>query len=426
MSEQYSTSGGSFEKDTLIYDWNQLSPFTCQFNTPQLIELNDETLRDGLQCPSVLQPTLEQKLQFLRLMPKLGIDSADIGYAGASKTSLDDVVVLAKAIKDEHLPVIPNCAGRTHEADINPILEAQQRSGQAIEAALFIGSSPIRQFVEGWDLSFLLKTIEKAVLYARSHDLSVMFVTEDTTRALPEHIAAMYLTAAEAGASRACISDTVGHATPSGVQHLVGFLRGRLQQAGFSDLKLDWHGHRDRGLDVVNSMAALSAGASRVHGCALGIGERVGNTALDTLLVNLVLEGWMDQDLSAIDKYCKVASEMTGVPIPRNYPIVGDDAFVTSTGIHAAAILKARDKGDTWLEDRVYSAIPASLVGRHQTITIGPMSGQANVVAWLKDHQMEPTPSRITLILNAAKQTTHILSDDEIMSLLQIPSLEEK
>ena len=284
-----------------------MSPFTCQFNPPQLIELNDETLRDGLQCPSVLQPTLEQKLAFLRLMPKLGIDSADIGYAGASKTALEDVVVLAKTILDEHLPVKPNCAGRTHEADINPILEAQQRSGQAIEAALFIGSSPIRQFVEGWDLSFLLKTIEKAVLYARSHDLSVMFVTEDTTRALPEHIAAMYLTAAEAGASRLCISDTVGHATPSGVQHLVGFLREQLQRAGFGDLMLDWHGHRDRGLDVVNSMAALSAGASRVHGCALGIGERVGNTAMDTLLVNLVLQGWMDQDLSALDEYCRAS-----------------------------------------------------------------------------------------------------------------------
>jgi 2-isopropylmalate synthase len=322
--------------------------------------------------------------------------------------------------------VQPNCAGRTHEADINPILEAQQRSGQAIEAALFIGSSPIRQFVEGWDLSFLLKTIEKAVLYARSHNLSVMFVTEDTTRALPEHVAAMYLTAAQAGAKRLCIADTVGHATPSGVQHLVGFLREQLQKAGFGELRLDWHGHRDRGLDVVNSLAALSAGANRVHGCALGIGERVGNTALDTLLVNLVLQGWMDQDLSALDEYCKLASEMTGVPIPRNYPILGDDAFVTSTGVHAAAILKAQAKGDTWLEDRVYSAIPAALVGRHQTITVGPMSGQANAVAWLKDHQMEPTPSRITLILNAAKQKTHILSDEEIMGLLQESSREEK
>ena len=426
MSKQHITSKDLLQKDTLIYDWNQLSPFTCQFNPPQLIELNDETLRDGLQSPSVLQPTLEQKLAFLRLMPKLGIDSADIGYAGASKAALDDVVALAKTILDEHLSVKPNCAGRTHEADIDPILEAQQRSGQAIEAALFIGSSPIRQFVEGWDLSFLLKTIKKAVLYARSRDLSVMFVTEDTTRALPEHISAMYLTAAEAGASRLCIADTVGHATPSGVQHLVGFLREQLKAAGFSDLMLDWHGHRDRGLDVVNSMAALSAGASRVHGCALGIGERVGNAALDSLIVNLVLQGWMDQDLSALDAYCRLASEMTGVHIPRNYPILGEDAFVTSTGVHAAAILKAQAKGDTWLEDRVYSAIPAALVGRHQIITVGPMSGQANVVAWLKDHHIEPTSSNITLILNAAKHTTHILSDEEIMNLLQVSSFEEQ
>ena len=425
MSDQHSLSQ-ELQNEALIYDWNQLPPFTCQFNPPERIELNDETLRDGLQCPSVLQPTVEQKLVFLHLMPELGIGSADIGYAAASKTALEDVVILAKTILDDRLPIKPNCAGRTHEADINPILEAQQRSGQAIEAALFIGSSPIRQFVEGWDVSFLLKTIEKAISYARSRGLSVMFVTEDTTRARPEHIAAMYLTAAEAGASRLCISDTVGYATPSGVQHLVGFLRNHLQNAGFGGLELDWHGHRDRGLDVVNSMAALSAGASRVHGCALGIGERVGNTALDTLLVNLVLQGWLDQDLSALDEYCRVASDMTGVPIPRNYPVMGEDAFVTSTGVHAAAILKAQDKGDTWLEDRVYSAIPASLVGRRQVITIGPMSGQANVVAWLRNHHFEPTSSRIAILLQAAKQTTHILSDEELMHLMQVSTLEEK
>jgi len=418
MSKQQPESTGHYQNDSLIYDWNQVPPFTCQFDPPERIELNDETLRDGLQSPSVLQPTLEQKLTFLRLLPQLGIGSADIGYAGASKAALEDVVALAKTILDERLPINPNCAARTHEADITPVLEAQQRSGQAIQAALFIGSSPIRQLVEGWDESFLLKTIEKAVSYARRNDLSVMFVTEDTTRARPEHVAAMYLTAARTGASRLCLADTVGHATPTGVQRLVEFLREQLQSAGFGHLMLDWHGHRDRGLDVVNSMAALSAGANQVHGCALGIGERVGNTAMDTLLVNLVLQGWMDQDLSALDEYCRLASEMTGMPISRNYPIMGEDAFTTSTGVHAAAILKAQAMGDAWLEDRVYSSVPAALVGRRQVITVGPMSGQANVVAWLKDHEMEPTPSSIALILQAAKKTSHVLSDDEIMSLL--------
>ncbi len=329
------------------------------------------------------------------------------------------MVALAKTIVTEKLPIQPNCAARTHETDIKPILEAQQRSGLAIEATLFIGSSPIRQLVEGWDVSHLLKTIEAAVTYAQGHGLTVMFVTEDTTRAQPEHLAAMYLTAARSGAARLCLADTVGHATPSGVQRLVLFLREHLQNAGFGDLKLDWHGHRDRGLDVVNSLAALSAGAERVHGCALGIGERVGNTAMDTLLTNLVLLGWIEQDLSALDAYCRLASEMTGMPIPRNYPIMGDDAFTTSTGVHASAVVKAQARGDTRLADWVYSSVPASLVGRRQIITIGPMSGQANVVAWLRGHGIESAPALDAAILAAAKQATHVLSDDEIRRVIQ-------
>lgn len=426
MWEQSPAFIDSFQHGPLMYDWNEVTPLICQFERPAYVELNDETLRDGLQCPSVLQPTLEQKLALLRLLPRLGIGSADIGYPGASKAALEDVVALAKTIQAERLPVVPNCAGRTHEADITPISEAQQRSGQAIEAALFIGSSPIRQFVEGWDISSLLKIIEAAVSYARRGDLTVMFVTEDTTRARPEHLAAMYLTAARAGATRLCLADTVGHATPTGVQHLVGFLREQLQSAGFGDLMLDWHGHRDRGLDVVNSLAAFSAGARRVHGCALGIGERVGNTAMDTLLVNLVLLGWMEQDLSALQAYCCLASEMTGMPIARNYPIMGDDAFTTGTGVHAAAVVKAQARGDAWLGDRVYSAVPASLVGRRQAITVGPMSGQANAIAWLRDHGIEATPQRVALILQTAKQNAHALGDDKIMSLLQAPQMEER
>ncbi len=420
VEKQTAASNANAGDNTLIYDWNRIGPFSCQFEQPALIELNDETLRDGLQCPSVLQPNLEQKQAFLRLLPRLGIISADIGYAGASASALADVVALARQIVDEKLPIQPNCAGRTHEADIKPIAEAQQRSGLAIEAALFIGSSPIRQLVEGWDISHLLAIIEKAISFARGLGLSVMFVTEDTTRAQPEDLAAMYLTAARAGASRLCLADTVGHATPTGVQRLMLFMRDQLQQAGFGNLPLDWHGHRDRGLDIANSLAALSSGATRVHACALGIGERVGNTAMDTLLTNLVLMDWLEQDLSALDAYCHLASEMTGMPIPRNYPIIGEDAFTTSTGVHAAAILKAQATGNTRLADEVYSAIPASMVGRRQTITIGPMSGQANALAWLRDHGIESSPQRIAAILDAAKHASTVLTDDEIMAAIGI------
>jgi 2-isopropylmalate synthase len=424
MDEQRSESTSYFNDASLIYDWNQVPPLTCQFERPERIELNDETLRDGLQCPSVLQPTLEQKQAFLRLLPRLGIGSANIGYAGASASALEDVVALAKTIVAENLAILPNCAGRTHEADIKPILEAQQRSSLAIEAALFIGSSPIRQLVEGWELPYLLKTTERAVSFARDHGLSVMFVTEDTTRAQPQHLAALYLAAARCGATRLCLADTVGHATPSGVQRLVAFLREQLDSAGFSDITLDWHGHRDRGLDVINSLAALAAGARRVHGCALGIGERVGNTAMDTLLTNLVLLGWVSQDLSALDAYCRLASEMTGMPIARNYPVMGNDAFTTSTGVHAAAVIKAQARGDSKLADMVYSSVPAGLVGRRQEITIGPMSGQANVLAWLKARGIEAQPALITAILGAAKNSSHVLSDDEIAQVIQATEVE--
>ena len=408
------------ENSGLLYDWNAISPQVVSFERPERVVLNDETLRDGLQSPSVRQPCIEEKQAFLRLLPRIGVTAADIGYAGASATALSDVVVLARTIEEEKLGIAPNCAGRTHRADIDPIVEAQQLSGVAIQAALFIGSSAIRQWVEGWDLDGLKRTIHDAVSYAHGQGLEVMFVTEDTTRARPEDLGPIYLTAVEAGASRLCISDTVGHATPVGVQHLVGFLRSHLNDAGFSQIALDWHGHRDRGLDVVNSLAALSAGVERVHGCALGIGERVGNAAMDEMLVNLVLMGWMDQDLTALGEYCALGGSMTGMPIPRNYPVVGADAFLTSTGVHAAAVAKAYAKGDTWLADRVYSSVPASLVGRRQSIAVGPMSGKSNVEFWLRGHGVESTTERVDCVLAAAKSTSHVLTDAEIAKALSL------
>jgi 2-isopropylmalate synthase len=402
----------------LLYDWNSLSPQVMSLERPERVVLNDETLRDGLQSPSVRQPCIQEKQAFLRLLPRIGVTAADIGYAGASAAALSDVVVLAKTIEAEKLGIAPNCAGRTHRADIDPILAAQQLSGVAIEAALFIGSSAIRQWVEGWDLAGLLRTIEDAISYAHGQGLEVMFVTEDTTRARPEDLGPIYLAAVEAGASRVCVSDTVGHATPVGVQHLIGFLKSCLDDAGFSQIALDWHGHRDRGLDVVNALAALSAGVERVHGCALGIGERVGNAAMDEMLVNLVLMGWMDQDLTALGEYCSLGSSMTGMAIPCNYPVVGADAFLTSTGVHAAAVAKAYAKGDTWLADRVYSSVPASLVGRRQSIAVGPMSGKSNVEFWLQVHGVESSTERVASVLSAAKAASHVLTDQEITGAL--------
>jgi 2-isopropylmalate synthase len=404
----------------LIHDWNLLDEVPGPpARTPELL---DETLRDGLQSPSVRTPSVGQKLELLHRMEALGIEKAVISYPGAGPQALADTVAMLEEIGKCGLRIDPGCAGRTTPADINPIAEAQQRSGVAVTACVFIGSSPIRQYVEGWDLDFLLRTTEQAVGLARSLGMEVMFVTEDTTRARPEHLRALYTTAIECGARRINLCDTVGHATPWGVRNLVRFMRGVVEATG-EPVSIDWHGHRDRGLDLINSLVALAEGADRAHGCGLGIGERVGNTPMELLLVNLKLLGWIDRDLHGLPAYCEAVSEATGVEIPAGYPVVGKDAFNTSSGVHAAAVLKAMRRGDAWLADRVYSSVPAAECGKEQLITVGPMSGQANVLAWLERHGLEADADTVERILAAAKASNHVLQDAEILALL--PSLSE-
>ena len=398
----------------LIYDWNRIEQFG---DSSRRVEFDDETLRDGLQSPSVTDPQIDKKIELLHLMDSLGIDSADIGLPGAGPRAVADVTRLAQEIRDCKLDIQPNCAARTVRADIEPIVDISQKVGIPIEACTFIGSSPIRQYAEGWPLEMMLTATEEAVKFATSEGLPVMYVTEDTTRAHPDTLRALYTTAIEAGARRICVCDTVGHAVPEGVTALITFIKKLVAETG-EDVKIDWHGHQDRGLGVINSIAALQAGADRLHGTALGVGERVGNTPMDQLLVNLHLMGVIDRDLTTLMKYCEVASESTGVPIPINYPVVGRDAFRTATGVHAAAVIKAFRKGDGWLTDAVYSGVPARAFGREQSIEIGPMSGKSNVIFWLERHGIEPTDERVDRIFSHAKGCSAVLSESEVLELV--------
>jgi 2-isopropylmalate synthase len=396
----------------LIHDWNKTDAVK-----PRTVLLDDETLRDGLQSPSVRCPTIEEKLRILHLIDRLGIDTADIGLPGAGPHVVRDVERLAREIADQRLSVAANCAARTVIADIKPIAEISQRAGLSIECCTFIGSSPVRQYVEGWTLEQLLRLTEEAVSFAVREGLTVMYVTEDTTRADPETLRKLYSTAIRAGATRVCISDTVGHATPAGAAAVVRFIAAVVSGCG-GGVGIDWHGHRDRDFAVINSLAALDAGATRVHGAAIGIGERVGNTPMDMLLVNLVLMGYIERDLSALVEYCEAVSQATGVAIPPNYPVVGRDAFRTATGVHAAAVIKAFRKNDLPLVDAVYSGIPASLVGREQEIEVGPMSGRSNVIFWLEKRGLPVSDEVVDRIFAKAKGSSSVLDEREIRSLL--------
>lgn len=409
------------EEHELIHDWNVVGN---GISTPlRSVELDDETLRDGLQNPSVTDPPLGDKIHLLHLMEGLGIHAAALGLPGAGPRAVRDVTALAREIVEANLRIRPNCAARTVLADIRPIVEISQAVGVPIEACTFIGSSPIRQYVEGWTLDRMLRTSEEAVTFAVREGLPVMFVTEDTTRARPETLKALYGQAIQWGARRICLADTVGHATPAGTRALVRFVREEIVGPSGEDVKVDWHGHRDRGYGLANALAAMEAGADRIHGTALGIGERCGNVEMELLLVNLALEGLHTGDLTGLPEYCEAAARAVSLPIAAGAPVVGRDAFRTATGVHAAAIVKAEAKGDRWLADRIYSGIPASMVGRRQEIEIGPMSGLSNVKHWLRARGHDPDDEESgRRIYEAAKRSNHTLTEEEITALMRTGS----
>ncbi|MFQ5612796.1 MAG: LeuA family protein [Anaerolineae bacterium] len=402
--------------EELIYDWNNMASQRVCY--PERIMITDETLRDGLQSPSITQPDIEDKVSLVYLMNDLGVACADLGLPGAGPRFRDEVAIMAKEIANNNLNIQPQAAGRTLVADIEPIVDASLEAGIPIEAALFIGSSPVRQYVEGWTVDQLCHLVEKSVGFAVKNGLPVMFVTEDTTRAKPEDLKVLYKTAIEAGAHRICLADTVGHAIPHGVHALTKFIKEMLAEMDV-EVGIDWHGHRDRGLDIANSLAALGGGADRVHACALGVGERSGNTPMELLLVNLRLLGLIDNDLSRLTDYTELVSESTQTPMPYNKPVVGPDAFRTSTGVHAAAIAKALKGQDDWLGNIVYSGVPADMIGRRQRIEVGPMSGLHNVRFWLEARGLSVSEQCMEEILTAAKRSSKVLSDEEIMAVIK-------
>ncbi len=401
----------------VIFDWNVHG--ASQPAPARKVLIVDETMRDGVQCPSVTDPPIEAKLEMLRLMARVGVDCVDIGLPGAGPRAVADVTRLAELIRDEKLPISPNCAARTHANDITPIIEITQKTGVMIEVMAFLGASPIRLYAEGWDVDLLEKRTRDSIRLAKQNGHVATFVTEDTTRADPETLRRLFLAAIEEGADGLCLCDTCGHATDTGVRNLITFARGVIAESG-RNVRIDWHGHNDRGYGLSNAIAACDAGADRVHGCVLGVGERVGNTSLDQLLVNLKLMGWHDGDLTSLGDLVDLTSRACNVPIPVSYPVFGKDAFRTGTGVHAAAVIKALSKGADWLADRVYSGVPAGWFGRRQVIEIGHMAGDSNIVFWLKQRGYDPTEERVAAIRLLAKAGNRVLEEEEILAAIGV------
>ena len=403
---------------SLLYDWNEVNRKGRIL--PKNATFFDETLRDGLQNPSVVDPGIEEKLKILHLMEDLGIHIADVGLPGSSRRAFEDVLRICKEVVDCKMKIRIACAGRTVVGDITPMIEVSQRAGIPVEVYAFIGSSPIRQYAEDWDVNLIAKRSAEAIDVAVKAGLPVAYVTEDTTRSRPEVLTTLFRAAIDHGATRLCLSDTVGHATPDGVRNLIQFTKHVVAGTGSKEIGIDWHGHNDRGLALENAIWAFEYGADRVHATGLGIGERVGNAQMELLLLNLKLLGQPEgQDLTKLLEYCQTIARAVKWDVPINYPLVGRDAFRTATGVHAAAIIKAMAKGDTWLADRIYSGVPAGMFGRAQEICIGFMSGASNVKCWLEQRKIESDDTLVAEILKAAKTLDHIMTDDEVMGVVK-------
>lgn len=405
------------ESNEVIYDWNHRG-HAAPFTWPR-VRLHDETLRDGLQSPSVTDPDIELKRRVVRLLDQLSVDTADIGLPGAGPRAVADITAIVEQIRDEKLSIRPTVACRTHPADIQPAIDIANRTGVQLEAMMFLGTSPIRLYAEGWDEDRLEKLTRTAMRQAVQGGLEATFVTEDTVRSSPTTLRRLFTAAIEEGATCLILCDTVGHSTPQGVHNLLRWTHDLLIGLGVRDrVSVDWHGHDDRGLSLINTLTAVEAGADRLHGTILGIGERVGNASLDHVMVNLRLLGADDRDLSKLNELVQLVSEATETPIPVNYPVFGADAFRTATGVHAAAVIKAERKQDDELADRVYSGVPARWVGREQEIAVGFMSGASNVRYWLEKRGIEATEDVVSAILNHAKAAQKLLTDDEILGLV--------
>jgi len=419
-NDEASTRAGELDDrdiGRLIYDWNS-KRYRGRIVLNREFELHDETLRDGIQNPSVVDPDIGDKLEILHMLDAIGVDTIDVGLPGAGERAYDDVLRMCREIVDNDLSIRPTCAGRTVVGDIEPMVEVSQRAGIPIEVMTFIGSSPIRGLAEDWSVELIRKRSVEAIQFAVKNGLPVNYVTEDTTRSRPDVLYELFRAVIDHGASRLTLCDTVGHVTPDGVRNLVQFTRNIVESSG-EDVGIDWHGHNDRGLAVVNTIWALEYGADRAHGTILGIGERVGNASLDQILVNLKLLGELgDRNLEMLAPLCEKVAQACQFPIPINYPVFGEDAFRTGTGVHAAAIIKAMEKADAFLADRVYSGVPAGEFGREQEICIGPMSGISNVRYWCRKRDIEPTDELAKAILAKAKQSKRLMTEDEVRAVV--------
>ncbi len=395
-----------------LYDWN--APPTGR----RAIDVADATFSDGVQSPSVIDPSQPDKRRLLARMSELGLRSASIGVPGMGPRQFADALDLARELMRGQWPIDASCGVRASVKDVATALDVRERSGLDVELAIAVPASPIRLEAEGITLDRLQEVTETAIAFAVRAGARVAGVLEDASRTPPEVLAVLIRHLLALGASAIRVCDSVGHAMPDGTRALIRFATEQVKGRGGRAIRVEWQGQQDRGMALANALAAVDAGADRVLASALGLGERSGTVPMELLLTNLRLAGRWPHTLGALAEYCETAAAAFGVRIAPAHAVVGADAFRTGTGSHATALVKALRAGDRWLADNVCTGVPASLVGAESRIDVSPVSGLSNVRWWLSQHGYDPTDLVLMReLLLAVKQTQRVASDDELRSM---------
>lgn len=391
-------------------------------------QIDDETLRDGLQSSGIRHPTPEEGLVLFDLMYQLGTQRADIGFAAAGEAHMKRIKAIAEhnSILDPKMEI--SCAARMTPQDIEPIVQISQEIGAHFWADAFIGITPERIDSEGWNQKQMIEWVENTVGFSLENDVDVMLVTESTIDGIEknaEFLEQIYLTGLNKGAKRVCISDTTGARLPHEVEEAVLWMRQLLNRSGFEKVAIDFHGHNDLRSAVPNSIAALRAGAQRVHATILHAGERRGNTDRTALQLQLRRTG-MDQgayNLRVIPEYVRQASRILGIEVRESYPGIGDESRAVISGVHASAVLKAKkiqedNAGGVYLPVNYQELLG---VEPSHVVRIGPMAGRASVHLWAIFQGLdEISDAQATKVIAWAKKEKRALTDDEIRKLLSV------
>ncbi len=391
----------------LLYSWNPPAKSGLEN-----VEIEDDTLRDGLQGAFVRKPTVDEKIELFTLSSAIGCQHAVVGFPASSPQEMADSRRIVQAIQERGLKQQPWMLSRALVSDLEPIIALQRESDIPIGAAFFMGTSPLRRVVEKWDWDQVLRNVETAVAYCVENGVPFSLSIEDASRTPPEELRQLIQIGAKANGFSISICDTVGESTPDGAAQLVRFTREEIAKEN-ADTRVLWHGHNDRGMAVANSAAAAEAGARIIGGSFLGIGERTGNAALEQVILYLYQNGATQWRIDHLVNYCEKLSEYTNTPISNEMPLIGSQAFATCTGTHSAAVLKARAISVDY-EDYIFSAVPASKLGLPQNIMIGPTSGLANARHVLQRLELPSDDQAASALLEHAKGKNSWVQHNEI------------